>query len=127
MDIGNHHAFTLDHVWRTIGSLDVDAFGIKGVVPLLVPFLDEIVVGLVLVGSVLDDALDSGVAAAVDVEFGIGVEVVEQILLAVRRRVVRDELDVLEVAVEVGESVVVGRNRDTALVVCENWTSRSST
>ena len=34
-------------------SLGVDAFGIKGVVPLLVPLLDEVVVGLVFVGRVL--------------------------------------------------------------------------
>ena len=98
-------------------SLGVDAFGIKGVVPLLVPLLDEVVVGLVFVGRVLDDALDTGVAAVVDVEFGIGVEVVEQILLAVRSRFVGDELDVLEVGVEVRQLVVVGRDRDAAFVV----------
>ena len=65
----------------------------------------------------LDDALDTGVAAVVDVEFGIGVEVVEQILLAVRSRFVGDELDVLEVGVEVRQLVVVGRDRDAAFVV----------
>ena len=71
-----------DREGRSRSVLGFRVVVLHGLVPGLVPVAHNAVEGLVFVGGVLDDGLDALVAVGVDAELGIGVDIGEEILLA---------------------------------------------
>ena len=62
--------------------LDLNAQGFLGIGPRFVPFVHDVVEGLVAVEGMLDDGLNLGVAAGIQGQLGFTVQLVQQRLLA---------------------------------------------